>query len=374
MIASLLLLPGCAPDPTALPAPAAEPATTAPAPKPTAPSPSAEAATPGAPTAPTVGPGSPAPGSPAPGPTGAGASEQPRPEAVIGLDATGDDVRDLQHRLWQLEWYSGRITPDYSEATRLAVEGFQAKRGLPVLGYVDQATWDRLVAMTRTPTRDEMYNILVPGPRLMGRGDEGDQVKDLQARLRQIAWYEADVDGIFGARTVEAVRGFQQKREIPVTGDVDQRTLDRLRKMTHEPTTDELNNVVAPTGPKAMTLDDRCLAGRVVCISKAQRRLAWVVDGQIRRTMDVRFGSELTPTRNGVFSVYWKSRDHVSSLYKTPMPYALFFSGGQAVHYSSDFARRGYNGASHGCVNVRDKKAVAQLFDDVTTGDTVVVY
>ena len=107
-----------------------------------------------------------------------------------------------------------------------------------------------------------------------------------------------------------------------------------------------------------MTLDDRCLTGRVICISKAQRKLAWVVDGQISMVVDVRFGSELTPTRNGVFSVNWKSRDHVSSLYHTSMPYALFFSGGQAVHYSADFAARGYNGSSHGCVNVRDKGAV----------------
>jgi lipoprotein-anchoring transpeptidase ErfK/SrfK len=123
-----------------------------------------------------------------------------------------------------------------------------------------------------------------------------------------------------------------------------------------------------------MTLDDRCLQGRVICISKKQRRLAWVIDGKIQDTMSVRFGSELTPTRNGVFSVYWKSRNHVSKLYDTAMPYALFFSGGQAVHYSADFAARGYNGSSHGCVNVRDKGAVAALFDAVREGDKVVVY
>ena len=146
--------------------------------------------------------------------------------------------------------------------------------------------------------------------------------------------------------------------------------------MTRTPTTDELNNVVAAPKPgkEAMVLDDRCLTGRVICISKSQRQLAWVVDGQIKMQMDVRFGSELTPTRNGKFSVYWKSRDHHSSLYDSPMPYALFFSGGQAVHYSADFAARGYNGASHGCVNVRDKAAVAALFDTAREGDTVIVY
>ena len=56
------------------------------------------------------------------------------------------------------------------------------------------------------------------------------------------------------------------------------------------------------------------------------------------------------------------------------MPFAMFFSGGQAVHYSSDFAAIGYNGASHGCVNVRDYDAVAWLFDQVQVGDKVVVY
>ena len=56
------------------------------------------------------------------------------------------------------------------------------------------------------------------------------------------------------------------------------------------------------------------------------------------------------------------------------MPYAMFFSGGQAVHYSSDFAARGYNGASHGCVNVRDLGKIKILFDEVQVGDKVIVY
>ena len=309
-----------------------------------------------------------------PEPAPADPTTPPLPPAIIDVGDEGDKVRELQSRLQQIEWFEGRITPNYGDQTRLAVEGFQSKRGIPVLGYVDQVTWDRLLGMTRMPTHDEMHNMLTPGPALLGEGSKGDDVKDLQARLKQIAWYFDRVDGIYGAKTVEAVKGFQEKREIPVTGEVDQRTLDRLHGMTHKPTTDELNNVAPKPGAGAMVLDDRCLQGRVVCISKAQRKLAWVVDGQIQMTMDVRFGSELTPTRNGVFAVNWKSRDHVSSLYDTAMPYALFFSGGQAVHYSADFAARGYNGASHGCVNVRDKAAVSALFDAAKVGDKVVVY
>ena len=56
------------------------------------------------------------------------------------------------------------------------------------------------------------------------------------------------------------------------------------------------------------------------------------------------------------------------------MPFALFFSGGQAIHYSADFARRGWNGSSKGCVNVRDYNALKRLFDLARVGDKVIVY
>ena len=65
---------------------------------------------------------------------------------------------------------------------------------------------------------------------------------------------------------------------------------------------------------------------------------------------------------------------NVSKLYGSSMPYAMFFSGGQAVHYSPDFAATGYNGASHGCVNIRDYDVIAWLFDQVNVGDKVIVY
>lgn len=131
---------------------------------------------------------------------------------------------------------------------------------------------------------------------------------------------------------------------------------------------------VPPTATSFRT-DSRCMTGRVLCISKNQRKMAWMIDGQIYKVFDVRFGSVATPTRNGSFSVYWKSRNHTSSLYQSWMPFAMFFSGGQAVHYSPGFARRGYAGASHGCVNVRDYNGIVWLFDkQVRVGDKVVVY
>lgn len=206
---------------------------------------------------------------------------------------------------------------------------------------------------------------------LWAKGDEGLDVRELQARLRQIAWLFTGPTGTYDDLTVQAVRGFQGKRGLPRTGKTDSVTWARLRSMTREPGKWDL---YAYGGQPAASPDPRCLTGRALCISKTSRTLRWMVDGRTLTTVEVRFGSEYTPTREGLFHVSFKSRDHWSTLYDTPMPYAMFFSGGQAVHYSADFAARGYYGASHGCVNVRDKAAIAQMFAQVRNGDKVVVY
>ena len=90
--------------------------------------------------------------------------------------------------------------------------------------------------------------------------------------------------------------------------------------------------------------------------------------------MWARFGGPGNETREGTFSVLRKYEYVVSNLYFTPMPYSMFFSGGQAVHYSSNFARIGYAGASHGCVNIADYAQVKALYFASRLGDKVVVH
>lgn len=322
------------------------------------------------PSAPATEPATATPATTATPPTAATATA-----ALMAGGATGDPVRELQSRLRQLNWYDADVTGTYEIMTTAGVRGFQDKRTLPATGAVDQTTWDRLLAVTRQPTDDEMHNRLVPGPALLKSGSTGVPVRDLQARLKQIGWWSGDTTDAYGPATTTAVRAFQGKRSIPTTGEVDQRTTDLLTTMTRTPTSDELDNVrPAPATGTAAGLDQRCLTGRVLCISKASRTLTWVVDGQAQRAMAVRFGSENNPTREGEFSVDRKNREWTSTLYGSKMPYSMFFSGGEAVHYSSDFAARGYAGASHGCVNVRDLAGLAALFDEVNVGDKVVVY
>ncbi|MFG3248409.1 L,D-transpeptidase family protein [Streptomyces sp. NPDC048187] len=206
---------------------------------------------------------------------------------------------------------------------------------------------------------------------LWERGDTGRDVRELQARLRQVEWLVDGPTGTYDDLTERAVSGFQGKRGLPRTGRTDTVTWQRLLGMSREPGKWDLYLM---GGQPAAAPDPRCTTGRVLCVSKSSRTLRWMIDGRTVSTMSVRFGSQRTPTREGVFRVYWKSRDHWSTLYDSAMPYAMFFSGGQAVHYSYDFAAHGYAGASHGCVNVRDEGAIADLYAQVKNGDKVVVH
>ena len=296
------------------------------------------------------------------------------PEAERVLLEYGDEseqVRELQARLAQLGHFTQHPTGYFGDVTLGAVSEYQRAAGLEISGKVDESTWAELVGQTGQPTEAELF----PPRQVMGYGDQSEQVRELQARLAQLGHFTQHPTGYYGEITAASVTAFQEASGLAADGTVDEDTWAALTAATRQPTHEELYPPARlPDAVPAQDLDDRCLTGRVMCISKTTRTLSWVIDGEVQLTVEVRFGAAETPTREGVFEVYWKSRHHHSTLYDSPMPYAMFFDGGQAVHYSADFAANGYNGASHGCVNVRDEQAIARLFDEVHEGDGVVVH
>jgi lipoprotein-anchoring transpeptidase ErfK/SrfK len=63
----------------------------------------------------------------------------------------------------------------------------------------------------------------------------------------------------------------------------------------------------------------------------------------------------VTPT--GDYTAKWLSRDHHSKKYdNAPMPFAVFFNGGYAVHGTNEVRRLG-TPASHGCVRLQTANA-----------------
>ena len=63
----------------------------------------------------------------------------------------------------------------------------------------------------------------------------------------------------------------------------------------------------------------------------------------------------VTPT--GAYTAKWLSKDHRSKKYDdAPMPYAVFFNGGYAIHGTYEVRQLG-RPASHGCVRLETRNA-----------------
>jgi peptidoglycan hydrolase-like protein with peptidoglycan-binding domain len=286
------------------------------------------------------------------------------PSAVIPRTAPVNQVKDLQVRLKLVGQFAYGITGVYWSAVDRGVLAFQVAQNLPQSGVVDQRTWDRLKAATASPVA-------------IGRTASTAQLKEVQLRLRALGQWGYGVTGVYWSALDRAVLAFQQRRDLPQSGVIDQRTWARLVALTYTPGTFDqhrYNAGMRPVMPKIGALDSRCRTGRVMCVDKATRTLTWVVDGKPLMVMWARFGRPGLETREGTFRVSRMYEYVISNLYFTPMPYSMFFSGGQAVHYSSNFARLGYASASHGCVNIGDHALVKSLFFKVRVGDKVVVH
>ena len=59
-------------------------------------------------------------------------------------------------------------------------------------------------------------------------GSSGDQVKEIQQRLKDWGYYDGDVDGYYGKETEDAVIAFQIKHDIRIDGIVGTETAEKL--------------------------------------------------------------------------------------------------------------------------------------------------
>jgi len=164
-----------------------------------------------------------------------------------------------------------------------------------------------------------------------------DHVYEVQYRLKRVGLFGATPNGRYGAATTAAVKRFQQRNGLAVTGTVNAGTWRPL-----------ITQSVRGRGavPRGCTT-----AGWHACYDRSWHQVNLYHDGTLLNSWLVRSGAASTPTRTGTFRVYYRDIDHVSSRFDdAPMPYSQFFSGGQALH-GSRLMMDPYVGHSHGCVN-----------------------
>jgi peptidoglycan hydrolase-like protein with peptidoglycan-binding domain len=59
-------------------------------------------------------------------------------------------------------------------------------------------------------------------------GVHRNDVEKIQQTLRSKGHYRGKVDGVFGLRTAASIRAYQKAENLPITGQIDIRTADRL--------------------------------------------------------------------------------------------------------------------------------------------------
>ncbi|GAA3814580.1 hypothetical protein GCM10022403_055200 [Streptomyces coacervatus] len=173
-------------------------------------------------------------------------------------------------------------------------------------------------------------------------------------------WLKLKVDGKQSAADCRAIRKFQVKHRIKAAngfaGPVTWATMQLIS---------------AKKNPNAKK---KCPVRRyrVACVD-LNRQLTWVQKGRkvLYGPVPMRSGRVGHATRTGWHRIYWKHKNHWSTIYHSPMPYAQFFSGGQAFHavYGSIYTIVG----SWGCINLRlgDSR---KLWGVLKKGDRVYVW
>lgn len=105
------------------------------------------------------------------------------------------------------------------------------------------------------------------------------------------------------------------------------------------------------------------MPGQVVAaVSLSGQSMKVIVDGYERYRWPVSTGAGGYATPKGIYGAEWFSKNHRSRKYNNaPMPYAIFFYHGYAVHGTDQVSRLGQP-ASHGCVRL-DPENAAVLFE-----------
>ncbi len=159
--------------------------------------------------------------------------DTPTDDRTLREGMTGEDVLAVQIRLASLGYYTGEMDGVYGSGTIMAMKAFQGRNKLTVDGVCGPNTVRVLFSSAAIDAGSSVMPEPDPIPSgkpttILRPGDEGDQVKSVQARLQTLGYYAGSIDGVYGSGTTEAVRFFQARNSLKVDGKVGPNTADKL--------------------------------------------------------------------------------------------------------------------------------------------------
>lgn len=115
------------------------------------------------------------------------------------------------------------------------------------------------------------------------------------------------------------------------------------------------------TASLAALLAGAAQADVLITVDKNLQQMTVSVDGDVRWVWPVSTGRPGYDTSNGEYTAFRLDADHVSHVWdNAPMPYSIFFHGGDAIHGTLETRHLG-RPVSHGCVRLLPANA-AKLF------------
>ncbi|MBR6525327.1 MAG: peptidoglycan-binding protein [Clostridia bacterium] len=145
-------------------------------------------------------------------------------DTYLQVGSSGSLVTKMQTRLIQLGYLSGEATGRFDEATESAVIAFQKRNCSYWDGIAGKLTLDVLFSSSAKGTSTSAGMV---GASLKV-GSQGNEVRSLQSRLKELGYYTGSVDGDFGSSTEEAVKAFQRNNGLTADGKAGSETITKL--------------------------------------------------------------------------------------------------------------------------------------------------
>lgn len=183
---------------------------------------------------------------------------------TLKYGSQGDRVKLLQQALKDMSFLSGKVDGKFGTGTQVAVTSFQQANGLDADGKAGRKTLKRIeellegdtggnaptsaptTAPTNTPAPTNGSGYSVP-TRTLRKGYQGEDVKTVQSRLKELGYYTGSVDGKYGTGSMAAVKAFQAANGLYVDGLAGSGTYKVLFSNDAKPTT----GTTATTTPTA---------------------------------------------------------------------------------------------------------------------------
>ena len=136
----------------------------------------------------------------------------------------GSGVTELQNLLKAAGYFSSECTGYFGSITETALKNYQRDKGLTVDGLAGEKT----LASLRAQQGGSGSSVELNASGTLRQGDESDQVKALQLKLKEKGYLTTEATGFFGSATYKAVMQFQKEMGLTADGVAGPETLKKL--------------------------------------------------------------------------------------------------------------------------------------------------